>query len=287
MDSQHRFRSSLLVRLACALASVLINYALEPAHLALAQTADSSSGMDEIESLFTKEEDSSETPSPSPPPGTAKQDSTADAKQGEIKEVSDLSKLQSFNDVAVIQKRFLPKTSRWEFFLAPTLNLNDAFFINIGATARFGYYFRERYGIEGIAVFLSSSKRQVIDDLHDKRGVDTQSFITPTGYCGADFKWTPIYGKMTWANRKITPFDLYFSWGLGLTNTNQSGSEPTLHAGTGQIFALSKSGAVRWDFSWFMFTAASSVDPSGTRSLYHNLLFSIGWSWFFPEATYR
>ena len=115
----------------------------------------------------------------------------------------------------------------------------------------------------------------------------TSNFVSPRGFYGLDFKWIPSYGKMTWANRKITPFDLYFSLGAGMTPTNQGSSEATLHLGTGQTFALSKSNAIRWDLSWFMFTSASTIDKSGTRSLYHNVLFSIGWSWFFPEANYR
>jgi outer membrane beta-barrel protein len=266
---------------------------LAPIASAWAQ-ADASAGgsMDEIENLFSKDEDTTE-PAPKATPVPSANDAKPEASKSEaataksdIKDVSDLGKLQAFKDIAVIQKRYLPKSQRLEFYIGPTLNLNDAFFFNFGGTARLGYYFRERYGIEGIATILRASERQVTTDL-GTRGVHTTSFITPSAYYGADLKWAPMYGKMTWANKKITPFDLYFSFGGGLTSTNQGGTAPTFHLGTGQIFALSKATAFRWDFSWYLFSATSNVDSSGGSALYHNLLFTVGWSWFFPEATYR
>lgn len=256
---------------------------------ALAQTDTSASGMDEVESLFSKDEDSAESASSKiqrPTEATSRGDSSVDGKQSEIKDISGLGRLQDFKDIAVIQKRYLPKTNRGEIYLGPTMNLNDSFFVNFGGSIRLGYYFRERYGVEAVANILTVSERQVTTDLAS-RGVRTTSFITPRSFYGADFKWAPMYGKMTWANRKITPFDLYLSFGAGLTGTNQGDSNATFHLGTGQIFALSKATAFRWDFSWYMFSAKSSVDPSGSSSLYHNLLFTMGWSWFFPEATYR
>lgn len=255
-------------------------------------------GMDEVETLFNKDEESSETSTkPTPPPASSSEalkgeaaeksgDGKVDVKTTEIKDVSGLGKLQSFKDIAVIQKRFLPKTNRWEFNLGPSLNLNDSFFINFGGGARLGYYFQERYGIEGIVTILTVTERQVTKDLA-ARGVKTTSFITPRAYYGLDFKWAPMYGKQTRANKKITPFDLYFSFGAGLTGTNQGDSAATLHLGSGQIFANSKSSAFRWDFSLYMFTAKSNVDQSGSTSLFYNLLMTLGWSWFFPEATYR
>ena len=253
----------------------------------------SSGGMDEIENLFSKEE---ETPSDSPvtsttttpaAPGTeTPKPEASDVSKTKVKGVTDLGKLQPFKDVAVIQKRFLPKSQRFEFFIAPALMLNDAFFNDFGATARLGYYLSERYGVEGVYTYLTTSARKVTNDLGTQH-VQTTSFVTPQGYYGIDFKWDPIYGKMSWQNRKITPFDLYFNFGVGLTPTNQNSSPATLHLGTGQVFAFSKSGALRWNFDWFMYSSTSTATGGTSSALYHNLLISIGWSFFFPEATYR
>jgi len=252
---------------------------------------------DDIENLF-KDDDTQapveETGLPSPPPGVdsrnehGKPPSSSQAPSSDIRDVSDLVQLSPFKDVAVISRRFLPKTGRFEIFGGPTAVLNDAFFLNFGVSGRFAYYLQERYGLEFVAMQLTVSERQVTTDLREKRGVTTTSLVAPKNFFGLDFKWTPIYGKMTWLNRKITPFDLYFSIGAGSTSTNQGGNEPTIHLGTGQVFALTKSFALRWDFSWNFYQAKSNVSgAAGGTSQYNNIFLTLGASFFFPEATYR
>lgn len=234
-------------------------------------------GMDDIEGLFSQEEQRE----------SANPQSEAADKAVEVKELSDLGKLSAFKDIAVIQKRYLPKTGRFEFFGGGAVVLNDVFFMSLALSGRVGYYFQERYGIEFVAMMFNTIERQVTTDLREQRGVSAKSFITPENYFGLDFKWTPIYGKMSWINRKITPFDLYFSGGGGMTSTNQGSSVPTIHLGTGQVFALSKSMAFRWDFSWNFFSAKSEVAGTDAESTYNNLMITLGMSFFFPEASYR
>jgi outer membrane beta-barrel protein len=238
---------------------------------------------DEAESFFNKQEDEiSKEPSIQ-----AKKPETTPATTN-VKEISDLGKLAPFKDIAVIQKRFLPKTGRFELFGALGGTLNDAFFIDATANLRLGYYFRERYGIEFTGLYISTSNRTVTDSLA-KRGVTTASLVTPQSYYGLDFKYTPIYGKMAFGNKTLTPFDMYFSGGLGQTSYN-NGSAPTLHLGTGQIFAMSKAFALRWDFSWNFFQATTYINSTqtvGSSAIFNNLFVLLGASWFFPEATYR
>jgi outer membrane beta-barrel protein len=136
-------------------------------------------------------------------------------------------------------------------------------------------------------MIFATGEKQVTHDLRERRGVVTTNFVSPTSFYGVDVKWVPVYGKLSFVNRKITPFDLYFSAGGGVTATNQGGSEPTVHFGTGQIFALSKSAAFRWDFSWNFYNASSGVAGAKQNSLYNNLFLTVGASFFFPEATYR
>jgi outer membrane beta-barrel protein len=251
--------------------------------LSWATPARAQEGTDDIENLFNKE-DQSPAPEVNETPIETKAPS---APIGDLKEVKDLEKLSEFKDIAVIQKRYLPKTGRFELYAAPALILNEAFFLNFGLTGRFAYYFKERYGVEFTYTGLTTSERQVTTDLREKRKVTTTSLVTPKSFMGIDFKWSPIYGKMSWRNKSITPFDMYFSFGGGMTSTNQGKSEPTFHFGTGQIFALGKGTAVRWDFSWNTFSSTSSATGSTASGLYNNLMFSLGLSFFFPEATYR
>lgn len=214
-------------------------------------------------------------------------DPEAKAAESELKGVSDLTNLAEFKDVAMIQKRYLPKTGRFEAFGGLQGILNDKFFVSFGGSGRIGYYFTERLGLEALVMVFTTAEKSVTKDLREKRGVLTTNFVSPTSYYGLDFKWTPVYGKMSFANRKITPFDLYFSIGGGMTSTNQGGSEPTVHFGTGQMFAFNKSAALRWDFSWNFYNAKSGVAGAQANATYNNLFLTVGASFFFPEATYR
>ena len=239
-------------------------------------------GVDDIEGLFNKDEAQQNSVDVKVRP-----DETAKAPVApgqEIKGVSDLGKLSDFDDVAVIQKRYLPKTGRFEAYVAPTVVLNDAFFLNYGLNARINYSFSERYALEIPIFYLTTSPRGVTEGLYT-RGITTTSFVTPKSYYGLDFRWTPVYGKMGSPSGKITPFDLYFALGGGLTSTTEGSNEPTAHFATGQIFARTKGTAFRWDFSWNVFSAQPNLTTS--RSIYNTLFISVGMSFLFPEATYR
>lgn len=211
-------------------------------------------------------------------------DSKSGAEVSQKPELTGLGNLAAFNDVAVINRRFLPKTSRFEFFPNFGIILNDAFFTSVDYGARLAYYFSEKYGLELNAQFMSTQNRLVTDELF-QRGVTTQSLATAQSFYGLDFKWTPIYGKMGWLNRSIIPFDFYFSIGGGITKTNQGTQPPTVHLGGGQLFALNKWLAIRWDISWYGYQTTSQVD--GSSGTFTNLHATLGASIFFPEAGYR
>lgn len=233
----------------------------------------------EIESLYDREEQKVPAARPKPDSGPA---------QKSVTTLSDLANLAPFSDVAVIQRRFLPKTKRFELSGTIFSNLNNPFFTSIGASARAAYYLTERYAIEGLFSFASTGSRQVTDDLEKERNIRTDNVVTSKGFMGAAFKWNPIYGKITWLNKSIVPFDLNFSIGGGLTATNQDEQEPTVHFGTSQVFAWSKGTAFRWDLIWNMFQATATADDGTKERLNQNDIFlGIGMSFYFPEATYR
>ena len=60
---------------------------------------------------------------------------------------------------------------------------------------------------------------------------------------------------MGFMNKSVVPFDLYFLVGGGITNTSQKTSPTTLHFGTGQIFAMSKWWALRWDLGFYWYSS--------------------------------
>ena len=208
------------------------------------------------------------------------------------KNISGLVRLAPFTDIAVIQRRFLPKTNRFELSGSGVISTNNAFFNNIGLNARLAYYFDDKYGIEGIYQIMTSSDRPITQGLVDNQKIETQSLVEPKGFYGLTFKWSPIYGKMAWFQQKIIPFDIYFSPGVGMTQTSNDSGDTTLMLGIGQLFALSKSYGVRWDFSWNYYSATTATtdgagNVSKSSATHSDLYLGVGFSYFFPEATYR
>lgn len=226
----------------------------------------------------TKEASSSELET-----GTEKEDEPA-KKDNTLKDFSGLGTLAPFKEISIIQKRFLPKTGRFQLFGGGTVLTNNPFFNTIGGVAKASYFLSETWGVELNYFGLTTSERQTTQELRDVQGVSTANLVYPKSFVGLDLMYIPVYGKMTWFNEKIIPFDLYFSAGYGTTSTQAGESAGTLHLATGQIFAISKAYAFRWDFSWNFFNA-KAIDNS--QSSFNNLFLTVGMSWFFPEASYR
>lgn len=203
-----------------------------------------------------------------------------------IKKISELSKLVPFRDIAMIQRKYLPKTQRFELYPNIGLVLNNAFFNQSIGGLRFAYNFTEKWAVEVSYLVLNESKKQVSKDLLKQSGVSTTPVVAPTGYMGASAKWTPIYGKKAKFNTKIIPFDMYFTFGGGSITTDQDTSPTAINIGTGQSFALNKNFALRWDVSSYFYSSETTVD-GGTSGSYTNIILGLGVSFYFPGATYR
>ncbi len=246
-----------------------------------AQSNEEDQNIDEVESILDKdtEKDTEEVA----PPG--KDEAIPDS-------IANLKNLQPFSDVAVIQRKFLPKTKRFEAYGGGSAVVNNAFFMNFGLHARLGYNFTENIGADFVFMYLNTSNRDVTDDLSSKRGIRTDGLVSPDMYTGGAVVWTPVYGKMSLFENRIVPFDMFFSAGGGITKTNQATTSPTFQLGAGQRFAIGKSAAFRWDFTWNFYSAeyVPATLPAGSPKVsgsFDNLFLSLGFSFFFPEATYR
>jgi outer membrane beta-barrel protein len=211
-----------------------------------------------------------------------------DAKENNMTDFQGLSGLAPFQEISVIQKRFMPKTGRFELFGGATLVTNDPWFTTMGGVLKAGYFLTEEWGVEFNYFALTSSEREAAKELQSNNNVKTESLSFPKSYMGVDVVYAPIYGKMTWFNDRIVPFDLYFAGGYGTTNTSSGDNAGTIHLATGQIFAITKSVAFRWDFSWNFYNATVE-DSAGKaeQNSFNNLFLTVGMSWFFPEASYR
>jgi outer membrane beta-barrel protein len=257
--------------------------------------------IDSIENLFDADESREEKRAED----EAKQAVTESSKPPEItvNKLENLNQLKPFEDVAVIQKRYLPKTQRFEGNFNASANVNDSFFSSYGVGGGLTYNFNEKWSVEAIMKWFSVSNSKASNQLLE-RGVVTNGMVATELFYGADLRWTPIYGKFSYFDKKIIPFDHYFSIGIGQTQLATGSSttnttvkienldDPlTLRISTGELFALTKWMAFRWDVSWhFMKPEVRTTTTKGSNvssDVQNNLFISFGLSFFFPEASYR
>lgn len=213
---------------------------------------------------------------------TQKERHEKDVADIKVETLSDLSKLSEFNDIAVMQKRYMPKTGRFQMNAGFATIVNDPWNQSVGANVRAAYNLTEQWGLEGQGFFMSTQQSTAATELLSQHRINAKtSFGALSSYYGANVMWTPLYGKISLFNSRIIPFDMYFSAGGGTTNLDggPAATAPTFSMGTGQIFALTRSVAFRWDITWNMYTV-----PSGSVN---NLLMSFGASLYIPEASYR
>jgi len=273
--------------------------------LLLATSSAWADDVDQIENLFQENENREEKKSLDEARETEAASRANSQGQAPATKLENLNKLKPFEDVAVIQKRYLPKTKRFEFNINAASNINDSFFKAYGVGSGLTYNFNERYSAEVLVKWFSASNSKATNQLLEK-GVVTNGMVITELFYGVDFRWTPIYGKFSYFDRKIIPFDHYFSVGIGQTQLTAGSSttvgtnysiEPlddpiTLRISTGEVFALTKWMAFRWDVSWhFMKPEVRTrigVNPATTSSdMQNNLFINFGLSFYFPEAKYR
>lgn len=206
--------------------------------------------------------------------------------------LAELQELAPYQDIAVIQRRFIPKINRFELGGSLSDSINNAFFNNYGLGVHGTFYFTEKYGIELMYMTLFNSQKDITQNLETVQGIEARSLVVPESFMGAHFKWSPIYGKMALFNKKIVPFDIYFSIGGGLSKTKMGESDSTISLGTGQSFALSKSMSVSWDLLLNNYSASVLVESTPgnfeeAKANHTDVFLSVGMSFYFPDADYR
>lgn len=206
----------------------------------------------------------------------------------------DLPRLSNFSDITVIQKRYMPKTNRFQLYGGVDFLTNNPFFDSYGFNGRFSFFFTESLGLEIGFWSHSVSPKTVTNDLQSKYNITTKTMLSSLGYLGASLVYAPFYGKMTFLDKFIIPYDLYFSVGGGTTQTSYiDKSAPSVHLGTGEIFSITKSFAWRWDLSYITYTATvpevreDGVMTPGKKQALSDLYLGIGLTILFPGASYR
>jgi outer membrane beta-barrel protein len=205
--------------------------------------------------------------------------------------VENLSSLEEAKDIAVIQKKYLDKTGRWELWGAGAIALNSQYFNFVGLSAKGSYHFSERWAVEAQYMFLSDLEKSITDGLKTDQAIQTRDIVTPTSYYGVNLRWSPIFGKMTLREKSINPFELYFTGGVGFTGTDDGQSAFTITGGLGQVYPMSKNTSFRWALALHNYSADAKGDLKGEirgQTVRANFLYvSAGVSVYFPFSEKR
>jgi len=212
-------------------------------------------------------------------------------QQEDEEEIENLRELEKFEDIAVIQKKYLDKSGRFEVWGAGSLALNSQFYDFLGLNVALAYHFNESWGLELEGLYLTDLQKNVTTNLEDDQNIVTRSIIVPSYYVGAHLRWSPIYGKISLREKTINPFEMYFTFGGGLSGTDDGQSVPTVHVGTGQVYPITKNTTFRWALSYNFFQANARGDlqgsVSGDKVNTGFLYLSAGVSLFFPFSESR
>lgn len=204
-------------------------------------------------------------------------------KKQDALEINKLNEDKYQSQTVIIQKNYMPKTSRFDLNGGVTLFPSDVFFKTFGAQLRGGYHFSETWGAELSAIYLISSKSDELKNLESKQSVTASNLANLESFVGANIYFSNMYGKYALSDRKIFPFEIYQTVGIGQVKTNKS-SSPAITAGFGQLLSLSRNDAVRFDLS-LLFYQTETVN--GDKQQSNSLLVTVSYDALFPSVGKR
>lgn len=215
-------------------------------------------------------------------------------------------------EVRVIRPRYFNKRKRIELGAQFNGVMNEAFIYTFLASGLAAYHFTETFAVEAYASLGYNFEKEDKRILFDEFKIKTKIFQTFYAL-GADIQWTPIYGKWQFGSGRLIYFDTYATFGAGMTGINwaykkfctepdlaknanaaplksdQVKSYPTIVAGVGQRYFVSKDTAFRWDIRnhalmYEKADAECSSDPTVGESgggVHNNITLQLGASKFF------
>ena len=137
----------------------------------------------------------------------------------------------------------------------------------MGLNVVLNYHINETFGIELESLSLTNSQKNITGSLEEKQNIITKSIVVPKSYLGAHIRWSPIYGKISLRERTINPFEMYFTFGGGISSTDDGQSDAlTVHIGMGQFYPMTKNTTFKWSLGYNLFRAGAREDLQGSVS---------------------
>lgn len=180
--------------------------------------------------------------------------------------------------VVTVRKRYFTKSHRTEFGINGSWVGNDSYVRSAVLGGSLAYHMSESFYLEGSGGYFINYDTNNTDLLQNQFGItpDTDDL---NFYGSVVAGWSPIYGKLSFLDKKIIYFDTSFYAGGGASDATVSGLSPHATVGIAQRFVFSKSVALRLDLKDNLILR----DDTGVDSALRHVIFvGMGLSFFFP-----
>ena len=206
---------------------------------------------------------------------------------------------------AVVRRKLLFRSTRFEAAPLVGFTLADPFNRNIIAGANLGFHLTNSFGIGATVgagvVSRPTSLRTNIEDTASSDDLANIAFSKVNFLASVEGTYVPIFGKFTFLNRSIINYDLHLIVGAGFVGRGAESGDGTgattaatdaLSGGTaagvvgvGGRFYANDFVSINLQVRDYIFsTSEVSLDTIGEPELRNNLMLSVGASLFFPTA---
>ena len=197
-----------------------------------------------------------------------------------------------------VSNRLFMKSGRMELTVLPltSISLNDAFYQKFGLGAQFAYHLSEAFAIQAMVTYTLDPLNVETDNAgyHGTRP-DTQIPFAGkrTFLFGADFCWSPVYGKISLAAEYIMHFDTYIMGGIGGIGGDLGKDSNFGFAGTvgfGLRIFFNRTFALKLELRDYMIfndkvTLSDDENAPVKSDVQHQLMFNLGLSIFLGEGS--
>lgn len=199
-----------------------------------------------------------------------------------------------------VSNRMFVKSGRLELTVLPltSISLNDAFYQKFGFGAQFAYHISEAFAVQGMVTYTLDPLNVATDNAgyYGTRPDATIPFAGKRTFLfGADFCWSPVYGKVSLAAEYIMHFDTYIMGGIGgiggdLGKDSSYGLGFAGTLGLGLRVFFNRTFALKLELKDYMvFNDKVKLfdDPEATTKsdVQHQIMFNLGLSIFFLEGS--
>lgn len=187
------------------------------------------------------------------------------------------------SDLGIVQRNYMPKLGRWLVSGGLTLLPSDAFFRTFGLSFKTSYHFTETWGLELFGSLFTSAARDEVRKIESVQHLDVTNLSYIKQFYGLNLYFNSMYGKTSLLGKKIIPFEIYQTIGIGKVHTHNHESS-ALQIGLGDLFSLSRSTALRVDLSWAFYNTKNYVNELQAAN---SIFLTISYGRFYPEPNYR